>query len=128
MNNQLKIEKEYWPDVTNEPHFIVNLTYEGCTLTFDDIYFDKCDDLLHRLEQLEHDRKGKLKIDGGFRFSASVEILSRGDIKLTFNTESEASFPGKLRLEGYFHGSGEYTSKILTSLINLFKNGSEFII
>jgi hypothetical protein len=83
------------------------------------------------VQQLEQDRKGKLKLDGGFRFSASVEILPRGDIKLTFNTESEASFPGKLRLEGYFHSNGEYTSKILSSLIKLFKDGkdgSEFII
>ncbi len=40
MKNTLSIKREYWPEVTDMPHFIVKLYYEGCKTEVDDIYFD----------------------------------------------------------------------------------------
>ncbi len=83
---------------------------------------------MRRLEQLEQDRMGEVILDGGSRFYVSVEVLTKGDIQLKFQTESDETSPGKLRLEGYFHVNGEYASSTLGSLIKLFKDGSKFIV
>jgi len=126
--NRLEIRKEYYPEVTQRPHFVVTLLYEGCVLSFEDIYFDFCDDLAGRLEQLESSRQGKVRLDGGFRFSMEVEVLPRGAIQLSFQVESDATFPGNLKLQGYFHKGGEYAAEVLNALIRLFRDGDEFIL
>lgn len=129
MTNQLIIKRGYWPDVTEMPHFIVSLVYEGCTMTHDDLYFDDIDNVVAKLEALERKRKGKVLVDGGETFIISVEATSTGGINLKFKTTSaEPIFPGKLSLEGYFEVDGEYASNNIRSLIKLFQDGKEYSI
>ena len=123
----LNIKREYWPEVTNAPHFIVELRYEGCNINYDDIYFDNLNNIINKLEALEKSRKGRVTLDGGHRFAATLEAAVTGGITIYFQAESfPPTFPGKLKLKGYFAVEGEYTSKIIKDLIKLFKDGKEF--
>ena len=128
MHNSLRITREYWPEVTDAPHFVVNLKYEGCNIVFDDIYFDKLDECIVQLEALYEERKGSVEIRGGFRFNAVIEAKSTGGIQFLISTESSSEFPGKLRLEGVFSIAGENAGLFIKSLIKLLRDGEEFII
>ena len=128
MKNRLSIKREYWPEVTDTPHFVVNLIYEGCNVSYDDIYFDDINEAIALLESLERDRKGVVYLQGGCRFSAIIAVSATGAIQFNFITESLAEFPGKRRIEGCFSISGEDVSVFLKSLVDLFTNGKEFII
>lgn len=128
MTNKLSIRREYWPEVTDTPHFIVNLIYEGCNITHDDIYFNDINELIILMEALERDRKGVVNLQGGYRFNAIIESTLTGGMKFHFIAKSSSEFPGKLILEGCFSISGEAASEFLTGLIGLLKNGQEFVI
>jgi len=121
--NRLHIASERWTDVTEVPHYVVNLHYEGCVLTHDDIYFD---DLAGQLKLLEKTRKGHVVLDGGYRFNCNVEATPSGGLDLKFAAMSGANFPGELTLKGKFSISGESTAHVLKSLIGLFQDGAEF--
>ncbi len=124
MKNKLNIKREYWPEVTSTPHFIVEIMYEGCNIIYDDIYFDNLDQIVPDLEVLEKTRKGSVNLDGGNRFIATLEATTTGGITINFQTESfPPLFPGELKLKGYFSIDGEYTSKVLGDLGKLFKDG-----
>jgi len=126
MKNKLNIKREYWPEVTSIPHFVVEIMYEGCNIIYDDIYFDDLDKIVPNLELLEKNRKGSVILGGGHRFVASLEATATGGITINFQTESfPPIFPGELKLKGYFSIEGEHTSKILGDLIQLFKGGKE---
>jgi len=127
MKNELNIIREYWPEVTSIPHFIVEILYEGCKIIYDDIYFDNVDKIVPKLEALEKTRKGSVNLDGGNRFIAKLEATTTGGITINFQTESfPPIFPGELKLKGYFSIDGEYTSKVLGDLSKLFKDGKKF--
>ncbi|WP_339134774.1 MAG: hypothetical protein WGN25_16250 [Candidatus Electrothrix sp. GW3-4] len=127
MKNTLKIKREYWPEITNEPHFIVELIYEGCNISYDDIYFSDLNNIIDKLDTLEKNRKGSVKLDGGHRFVAILEATATGGITIHFQAESfPPIFPGELKLKGYFIVEGEYTPIICGDLIKLFKEGKEF--
>ncbi|KXJ39776.1 MAG: hypothetical protein AXA67_11990 [Methylothermaceae bacteria B42] len=128
MKNTLSIKKEYWPEVTDTPHFIVKLNYEGCKIEVDDIYFDKLDEIIVRLETLNKERTGSVELQGGFRFNAVIEVKETGACQFIFATESSGEFPGKLHLEGIFSINGEDSGLFINSLIKLFRDGKEFII
>lgn len=127
MTNQLKIRRENWPDVTETPRYIVELTYEGCSIGHDDIYIDDAD-IPAQLEMLEATRKGDVKLDGGSRFSCTVSATSRGGLHLSFRITQGPGFPGKLAIEGYFSIDGEYAGSAIRSLIGLFRQGADFVI
>ncbi|HHJ40559.1 MAG: hypothetical protein AXA67_10200 [Methylothermaceae bacteria B42] len=78
MKNTLRINREYWPEVTDTPHFIVKLNYEGCKIEFDDIYFDKMDEIISQLEILNKKRTGSVELQGGFRFNTVIEKKETG--------------------------------------------------
>ncbi len=128
MKNRLSIQRECWPEVTGTPHFIVDLAYQGCRLRHDDIYFDKLENLVPGLDALEQARKGSLGLRGGSRFDALLEITSTGAVEFRFRTEEPNDFPGRLTLQGHFLVSGEFTSRVLESLVRLFRDGDEFIL
>ena len=123
MSNSISISREYWPEVTDEPHFIISIDYEGCCIKFDDIYFKGLDDVITRLEALKDERKGGVTLNGGFRFNASIEPTHSGAIQFKFFTESSADFPGRLCLEGYSVIPGEDATRFTGSLIRLFRDG-----
>ena len=125
MHHHLNIRPELWPEITDQPHFVIDLEYAGCTLHFDDIYFDNIEETCARLRQLARERQGSALLDGGFRFSLAIEIMPRGDIKLAFHAESEPPFPGKLSLDGFFQRDGEYASSLLQDILDLLKYGKE---
>ena len=128
MRNSLAISREFWPEVTDTPHFIVRLNYAGCSIEHDDIYFQALDEVLVRLEEMLESRRGTVALQGGFRFDAVVESTVTGAIRFGFTTESSGGFPGKLRLEGYFSIDGEEASAFLQSLLDLFRSGKELIL
>ncbi|WP_419590940.1 hypothetical protein, partial [Thiolapillus sp.] len=68
MIHSLRISRELWPEVTSRPHFIMDLDYEGCRISWDDIYFAVEDEMVDRLREMRIGRKGKVALDGGFRF------------------------------------------------------------
>ena len=128
MKNTLSIKREYWPEVTDTPHFIVKLDYEGCKIKADDIYFDKLDEIVINLETLNKKRTGSVALQGGFRFNAVIEAKETGACQFSFTTESSGEFPGKLNLKGCFSIDGEDLSLFIDSLIELFRDGTEFSI
>lgn len=128
MAARLAIRREYWSDVTEIPHFVVDLAYAGCRVVHEDIYIDDIDDVIAGLEVLQRDRSGQVVLDGGSRFVATVGMTGTGGVRLGFRTESAATFPGRLRLEGYFSRSGEYAGQVLDSLIGLFRDGRGLVI
>jgi hypothetical protein len=126
MMRKLWINREYWPEVTDVPHFVVKLDYEGHAYACDDIYFDNFDNMLAELEGLQRDRRGRILLDGGFRFKAVIEIDVRGGLGIGFWVETDAAFPGKMRLEGTFNVDGECSGQVLNRLIGLFRDGEAF--
>jgi hypothetical protein len=128
MENRLRIKRETWPEVTEIPHFVVELIYEDHSYMCDDIYFGDLNDLILQLKALKKKRKGTVEIDGGFRFKVVIKTTSSGGISLNFKVESDSGFPGKMILEGSFPVEGENTEDILMALIKLLREGKEFII
>lgn len=128
MKNRIHINREYWPEVTTMPHFIVDIGYEGCRLSYDDIYFDKVEEAIPLLQKLERERRGAVTLDGGHRFKLTAEAASTGGMRLKFAASSSGAFPGRLELEGYFMIDGEYTAAVLGALIALLRDGKEFTI
>ena len=128
MRNTLSIRKEYWPEVTDTPHFVIKLQYEGCKIEFDDIYFDKLEDILVQIEMLDKERKGIVELNGGFRFNAVIEPKETGSLQFNFSVESSGGFHGKLHLEGVFLIAGEDSCLFIRSLIDLFRYGKHFVI
>ena len=128
MKNTLHIKSEYWPDVTETPHFIVNLHYERLVYGCDDIYFDNLSGIVPELLELERTRKGQVILHGGFRFQMIVQATPSGGIDLNFRTESDATFPGKCVIEGSFSVDGEHTATIIGALTRLFDDCDEFVI
>ena len=124
--NRLHIVGERWPDVTEILHYVVNLHYEGCVLTHDDIYLDDLADLASQLKSLEKTRKGHVILDGGYRFNCNIEATPSGGLDLKFAAMSGADFPGELTIEGKFSISGEFTAQVTKSLIGLLQDGTEF--
>lgn len=127
MTNRLSIRREYWPDVTETPHYIVELKYEGCSVSHDDIYIG-VDDALIQLETLEATRKGDVKLDGGSRFRCTVAATSSGGLQVNFGITQGPGFPGKLAIDGYFAVDGEFAGSTIRSLIGLFRHGTDFVI
>ncbi|WP_419638144.1 hypothetical protein [Thiolapillus sp.] len=128
MIHSLRISRELWPEVTSRPHFIMDLDYEGCRISWDDIYFAVEDEMVDRLREMRIGRKGKVALDGGFRFLLTVEMQATGGVTLGFRTESGAEFPGKRILEGFFEVGGEYTDALLGGLVDLIDKGRPFSI
>lgn len=128
MDNSLRINSETWPDVTENPHYIVDIYYNGFSCVHDDIYFDNTDNLISKLNSLEKDRKGIIELDGGFRFKLTIEAKTLGGIVLGFRYESDDTFPGKMQLEGYFSVEGENTAVVIKALTELLTDGKEFFI
>ncbi|TGD70715.1 hypothetical protein E4634_20830 [Mangrovimicrobium sediminis] len=128
MSNSVLIKREMWPDVTDVPHFIVSLDYEGCSFHHDDIYFDEISEIVADLVRLNNSRKGEVKLNGGSRFSACIKAKMNGAIDILLHAESAASFPGKLSLEGVLQVEGENASSCISSLISLFEEGTPFAI
>lgn len=126
MMRKLWISRAYWPEVTEVPHFVVKLDYAGYPYVCDDIYIDSFDNILAELEGLQRDRRGRILLDGGFRFKSVIEIDERGGLVIGFWVESGAEFPGKMRLEGTFNVDGEWAGQVLNQLIALFRDGEEF--
>ena len=126
MKNSLRIKREQWPDVTDTPHFIVTLNYQGYAYSCDDIYFDDLHNTILKLQTLAQERKGSVELDGGFRFKLLIASTSSGSLELTFKVESGAEFPGQLRLEGHFPVDGENTGHVIEALVKLFRDGKEF--
>jgi hypothetical protein len=123
---KLWIGREYWPEVTDAPRFVVKLDYEGYACACDDIYFDSLDSMLAELEEMQRNRQGRVLLDGGFRFKAVIEIDARGGLVISFWVETGAAFPGKMRLEGAFNVDGEYCTQVLAQWIRLFRDGEDF--
>jgi hypothetical protein len=128
MKNRLHIKYEKWPEVTETPHYIVEIKYEGLSYVHSDIYFDDVNEIISKLKSLEKDRKGKVELDGGFRFKLIIEARTSGGCIVKFRYTSDGAFPGKLMLEGYFTIEGEYTAPMVDMLIKLFTDGKEFVI
>lgn len=128
MKNSLTIKSEKWPEVTETPHYIVEAIYEGSSYIHSDIYFDDINKIIVKLKSLEQDRKGRIELDGGFRFKLMIEARTLGGCKVSFRYESDDAFPGKLVLDGHFSIEGEYTASMLNMLIKLFTDGKEFVI
>jgi hypothetical protein len=128
MKNSLRIKSSKWPEVTDKPHYTVEINYEGHSYSFDDIYFDDLKNILFNLKILEKERKGVVELDGGFRFKVAIKSTTSGGIILNFKAESGAEFPGKLTLEGHFSVEGENTANVIGALVKLFSDGNEFII
>lgn len=128
MKNCLRIKSEKWPEVTEVPHYIVELNYEGYSFVYDDIYFDDVNNLILKLQALEKERKGSVDLDGGFRFKVAIESKTLGGIVLNFRAESDTEFPGKIIMEGYFPVEGENAGNVIGALIKLISDGKEFII
>ena len=127
MINRLLIRRGYWPDVTETPHYIVELEYEGCSVSHDDIYID-IDNILGQLESLETTRKGEARLDGGSRFRCSIAATSHGGLQMDFRITHGPGFPGKLSIDGYFAVDGEFSGSTIRSLIGLFRHGTDFVI
>jgi hypothetical protein len=128
MKNSLRIKSEKWPEVTNIPHYIVEINYEGFSYVHSDIYFDNRESIVSKLNDLELNRKGNVEINGGFRFKIITEAKKLGGIVLNFRCESDETFPGNFVLEGYFSVEGENTASVVSALINLLSDGNEFVI
>ncbi len=128
MKNSLELSREFWPEVTDMPHFIVRLNYAGCRIEYDDIYFQALHEVVVRLEEMLESRRGAVALQGGFRFDAVVESTATGALRFGFTTESSGGFPGKLRLEGYFSIDGEDASAFIQSLIDLFRSGKKLVL
>ena len=124
----LHISRESWPELTTRPHFVVDLDYAGCRIDWDDIYWDAQEQLPARLRALREARRGKVVLDGGFRFALTVEMRATGGVLLKFRTESGMEFPGKRVLEGFFEVDGEYTDAVLSGLLALLEKGHSFTI
>ncbi|WP_419616975.1 hypothetical protein [Thiolapillus sp.] len=84
--------------------------------------------MVDRLREMRIGRKGKVALDGGFRFLLTVEMQATGGVTLGFRTESGAEFPGKRILEGFFEVGGEYTDALLGGLVDLIDKGRPFSI
>lgn len=128
MKNTLRIGSECWPDVTEIPHFIVAIHYEGLVYECDDIYFDNLDDIVAELQELERTRQGQAVLHGGFRFQMRVTGKPSGGLDLNFKTESDATFPGKCTIEGCFSIDGEHAATTIEALVKLFQDGTAFAI
>ena len=128
MRNYLHIKRELWPEVTDRPHFYIELNYQGIDYSCEDIYFDDLPDTILKLQTLEQTRKGRVELDGGFRFKLVIETTSIGGVILNFKTESGAEFPGRLIIEGHFSIAGENAGHIIEELVKLFRDGKEFIL
>jgi hypothetical protein len=128
MKNSLCIKYEKWPEVTETPHYIVEIKYEGLSYFHSDIYFDDVNKIISKLKSLENNRKGTIELDGGFRFKLIIEARTRGGCIVSFRYASDEAFPGKLMLDGRFTIEGEYTASLVDMLIKLFTDGKEFVI
>jgi len=128
MTNTLCIRSESWPDVTDRLHFIVEIIYEGCRLAHEDIYFDDESSVVSGLDRLNKTRSGQVILDGGERFSLSVESMTSGGLTLRFKGSADATFPGKLNLEGFFLVDGEYAETTIKALTGIFQKGGDFVI
>ena len=128
MKNSLSIKSENWPEVTEKPHYIVEAIYEGFSYVHSDIYFDDVNKIITELKSLEQNRKGRIELDGGFRFKLIIEAGTLGGCLVKFRYESDEAFPGKLILDGRFPIEGEYTASMVDMLFKLFTDGNEFVI
>ncbi|QWV92154.1 hypothetical protein KP004_13085 [Geomonas oryzisoli] len=125
----LRISKVSYLDVTSTPHFPVEVSYCGISVSFEDIYFDKPDDFLARLKVLEVTRKGEALLDGGLRIKFLFKMTSHGGMKISFTLNDwEPSFPGRLTIEGHFEIEGEFLSQFVLSFEKLIKDGVPFCI
>ena len=120
--NHLSLRREYYEGVSNLPHFLVGIDYEGCQICFDDIYFDEPSALARELQILERCRNGQVALDGGSRFRLTVSVERGGELLCRFRAEPN-DFPGKLQLEGFFSIDGEFTGMALHALIRLLSEG-----
>jgi hypothetical protein len=116
VNSYIKINREVDKEITNIPRFIVDVSYEGCRIEYDDIYFDNLDELWQKIEKLEKSRKGKVTLDGGTRFRLNLCATKQGGIKIEVTAE-KFNLPGRISLEGILDVEGEFVSR----LIGLFK-------
>ena len=120
----LEIAREIDLSITEIPHFVVTLTYSGHYITYDDIYFDDIDPIIDKLKVIGEVRKGEVLLDGGMRIKLKFRVLPTGEAVLIFQAEQfEPQFQGECSLSGSFPIDGEYVSKFINALEELFLKG-----
>jgi hypothetical protein len=125
----ISIKRARYQDVTDTPHFPIELSFAGHEISFEDIYFERLHEIPEALRALEATRKGKVVLDGGFRVKISLEATSTGAITVSFRTEQcEPLFPGRCVLEGSIGIEGERVTETIRSLERLFSDGLPAII
>jgi hypothetical protein len=124
MKNEIIIKRDFYQDVTNSPHFITKVSYEGCYIEHDDIYFSDLGLIEHELVTFEKTRKNSITIDGGQRFRLTIIPTSNGGMKLKCNSE-KSNLPGQISLEGIFNMDGEYVNEFIRNFRALIKDGRD---
>jgi hypothetical protein len=123
------IKRARYEDVSDTPHFPIELSFAGHEISFEDIYFERLHEIPEALRTLEATRKGKVVLDGGFRVKISLEATSTGAITVSFRTEQcKPFFPGRCVLEGAIGIGGERVREVIRSLERLFSDGVPVII
>ena len=123
--NSLSIRRSTFEDVTECPHFPIDLRYEGHHLSFEDIYFNEDQKIPNRLRDLEAHRGGEVLLDGGYRVKLWLTSTPTGGIELSFRMEEcEPQFPGRIIIEGSFPIEGEYARSLIDSIRRLFTDGT----
>ena len=125
----ISIHRARYEDVTDIPHFPVELSFVGHEVSFEDVYFDRLQEIPEALQKLEATRSGKVVLDGGFRVRICLEATSTGGMTVSFRTvQSEGFFPGRCVLEGSIGIDGERVAEVIRSLERLFSAGVPAII
>ena len=125
--NQLIMTSAVYEGVTAEPHFPTTIDFEGCHLEFEDIYFNRPQEIAERFLQLANSRKGFVECDGGSRFGLSVKTDVHGGVTISFRA-SPLTFTGKLFIEGSFVFDGEHAEPELWKFCELFSKGVKLVI
>lgn len=127
--SSLSIRRAFYEDVTEVPHFPIEISFAGHQVSFEDIYFDGLAELPAKLQALEATRKGNVVLDGGSRVRISLEPTSTGALVVRFRTEqNEPSFPGRCILEGKLSVEGERVGELMHSLRRLISDGVPLLI
>lgn len=128
-DNFLKIKRKVYEGVTETPHFPMQISYAGCHVEYEDIYFDDLENVAIQLEALDATRKGELILDGGSRIQIRLSCRASGALAIAFRAQAaRPAFPGQLDLKGCYEVDSEYSTQTILRLRKLITVGEAFVL
>lgn len=126
MRKKIIIRKAYYKDVTDQPHFEIELSYKNSFIKHEDIYFDDLNGIVNGVADLDIKRNYRFELNGGPRFTL---LLPGCDGNISVEIKAERTYAdGCVYIKCKFENLGESTSELFKSLKKLFNDGETFVL